>query len=125
MHSISTGTPLGSCLAAIQERAGLWVKNFSYCAFISAKFDMSSRKTCNQPVISYFTSTVSVNRRMKFGLTLTRIILLTDDPAASRMALMLSQQAWVLVAMSPSTRLPFLSAGIWPERKIWPFALTA
>lgn len=38
---------------------------------------------------------------------------------------MLSQQAWVLVAMSPSTRLPFLSAGIWPERKIWPFALTA
>jgi hypothetical protein len=59
------------------------------------------------------------------GYTLTRMILLTDEPAASRIALMLSQQAWVLVLISPSTRLPFLSAGIWPERKIWPLALTA
>lgn len=49
MHSISTGTPLGSCLTATQLRAGLWAKYFSKTLFISAKWAMSSRKTltCN------------------------------------------------------------------------------
>jgi len=32
---------------------------------------------------------------------------------------MFSQQRVVLSAMLPSIRLPWLSAGIWPETKIW------
>ena len=51
--------------------------------------------------------------------TLTLTIFCTPDPAASRIALILSQQAWVLSAMLPSTRVPVLSAGIWPETQIW------
>jgi len=42
-------------------------------------------------------------------------------PASSRMAFMPSHDALVLSAMLPSTKLPFLSAGIWPETKMcWP-----
>ena len=47
------------------------------------------------------------------------------DPASSRMFLSASQQALVLSAMLPSTRLPEASAGIWPETKIWPAAAIA
>jgi hypothetical protein len=39
-------------------------------------------------------------------------------PASSRMAFMPSHDAFVLSAMLPSTKLPFLSAGIWPETKM-------
>lgn len=38
MQSISTFTPLGNCLTAIQLRAGLWLNHFSYSAFISWKY---------------------------------------------------------------------------------------
>jgi hypothetical protein len=56
---------------------------------------------------------------------LTLTILLTLDPAASTMALMLLQQAWVSSPMLPETRFPDASAGIWPETKIWPLARMA
>jgi len=35
MHSISTSTPLGSCLTATQLRAGLWVNHLAYSSFIA------------------------------------------------------------------------------------------
>ena len=56
-------------------------------------------------------------------LTLTvRLMLL---PASSRMFLSASQQALVWSAMLPPTRLPWASAGIWPETQIWPAASMA
>jgi hypothetical protein len=94
IHSISTGTPLGSCLTATQLLAGLCAKYFSNTPFISAKCAMSSRKT----------------------LTLTTRSILT--PASVKMPTMFSQHCFVLSAMLPSIRLPFVSAGIWPETKI-------
>jgi hypothetical protein len=57
--------------------------------------------------------------------TLTFTILLTLEPAAVTMALMLSQHAWVLSPMLPSIRFPEASAGIWPETKTWPLARMA
>jgi hypothetical protein len=49
----------------------------------------------------------------------TLITLLILLPASSRIAFMPSHDAFVLSAMLPSTRFPFLSAGIWPETKMW------
>jgi hypothetical protein len=46
-------------------------------------------------------------------------------PASSRMFLRASQQALVWSAMLPPTRLPWASAGIWPETQIWPAASMA
>lgn len=57
--------------------------------------------------------------------TLTLTILSNPDPAASRIALTLLQHASVFWPMEPSTSVAVLSAGIWPETKIWPFALIA
>jgi hypothetical protein len=41
------------------------------------------------------------------------------------MFLRASQQALVWSAMLPPTRLPWASAGIWPETQIWPAASMA
>jgi hypothetical protein len=101
MHSISTGTPLGSCLTATQLRAGLCAKYFSNTPFISAKCAMSSRNT----------------------LTLTTRSMPT--PASFSMPTMFSQHCVVLSAMLPSIRAPVLSAGIWPDTKIWGPAIMA
>lgn len=57
--------------------------------------------------------------------TLTLTILSTLEPAAVRIALMLSQQTCVLAPMLPSIKLAEASAGIWPETKIWPLARMA
>ena len=46
MASISTGTPLGSCLTAIQVLAGLWSPNASaYPLLTASKLAMSVMKT--------------------------------------------------------------------------------
>ena len=94
MHSISTFTPLGSCLTATQLRAGRVKKCRSYSALNSAKSAMSVRK----------------------ALTLTTRS--SAEPAAARMALRLAMQVRVRRATPPSTTSPEGSAGIWPETKI-------
>lgn len=43
MHSISTSTPLGSCLTATQLRAGLWVNHLLYSSFMACTRFMSKR----------------------------------------------------------------------------------
>lgn len=55
--------------------------------------------------------------------TLTTLSILL--PAASRIAFKLRQHAAVFSAIEPSTRLPSVSAGIWPAHQIWPLALIA
>ena len=62
---------------------------------------------------------------MRYSCLPTLMTLLMLLPASSRMAFMPSQDALVLSPMLPSTRLPFLSAGIWPETKICPLTLMA
>lgn len=59
------------------------------------------------------------------GHELTLTTLSRPLPASVRMALRDSQHALVWSAMEPSTRLPSLSAGIWPETKMWAPALMA
>lgn len=90
MHSISTGTPIGNALTATQLLAGLCAKYLPYVSFISLKCAISSRKI--------------------FTL-MTRSI---EEPAASRMAVMLLQQAAVLSPMLPSTSFPSGVPGICP-----------
>jgi hypothetical protein len=46
-------------------------------------------------------------------------------PASVKMPTMFSQHCFVLSAMLPSIRLPLVSAGIWPETKIWGPAMMA
>ena len=101
IHSISTGTPFGSCFTATQLLAGFSVKCCAYTPFISAKSPMSVRKT----------------------LTFTTLSM--EEPAAFRMALMLLMQVSVFWAMLPSTSVPVVSAGIWPETKMKGGAETA
>src|ERR1700722_10796208 len=59
----------------------------------------------------------------KLTPTLTTLSILL--PAASRMAFRLRQHWAVFSAMAPSTRLPWVSAGIWPAHQTWPAALMA
>lgn len=57
--------------------------------------------------------------------TLTLTTLSMEEPAAASTAQMLRQQRSVFSAMLPSSSLPVLSAGIWPETKTCPPALMA
>lgn len=43
MHSISTSTPLGSCLTATQLRAGLWTNHLAYSSFMFCVVDQISK----------------------------------------------------------------------------------
>lgn len=43
MHSISTSTPLGSCLTATQLRAGLCVNHLAYSSFMLCGVEKFSR----------------------------------------------------------------------------------
>lgn len=111
------------------------MKYFSYTEFISAKLSMVVMKT-----LTFVRSTSVPYRRTHipahggmlrfhewtvgmFQLTLT--IRSIPLPASSRMFLSASQHALVLSATLPSTRLPWASAGIWPETQIWPAASMA
>ena len=57
--------------------------------------------------------------------TPTRTTLLISLPAASRMALRFLQHTAVFSAMLPSTKAPFVSAGICPDTQTCPAALMA
>jgi hypothetical protein len=76
-----------------------------------------------QRVFSIMATLLLLCRQWDERRTLTvRLMLL---PASSRMFLRASQQALVWSAMLPPTRLPWASAGIWPETQIWPAASMA
>jgi len=71
------------------------------------------------------TSSSPLHTNQQGSLTPTRTTFSISLPPASRIALMFWQHARVLSPMLPSTSLPVLSAGSWPETQIWPAALMA
>lgn len=111
-----------SFIMSIQEsmapRAAAWDRKWSPVGERSICRSIS--RQCNQKK--------KAERRLGYGSIVGRLTFVTleiEDPAASRMFLRPSQQTVVLSAMLPSTRLPSAAAGIWPETKMRPPALTA